>query len=198
MAKHDKLKKIGYFALSMTIIFGLLLAVPHLLAKQSNGEPQAVSTVTQKVQQPTAPAEGVAQSTNALMNSAPTSTAPTSTVQTSPNASFKPYTAPFCTTVTLPYKTVYKNVTYLSVGQSNESGGIDGYTKTCTPDSTGYKPPDITYLGMDKTVYIGIQETGPTARDSADQRQAEVNLCIQQLQALSPNSNAYMQCLSMH
>jgi hypothetical protein len=55
-------------------------------------------------------------------------------------ANVKPYIPSNCTTVTIPYTTSYQNVSYLTIGQSQTSGGIDGYRVSCSASSSGYKP----------------------------------------------------------
>lgn len=70
----------------------------------------------------------------------------------------KPYVASVCKKTPIPYKTITKEANYMEVGQTDSYGGFDGYTETCTPDSTGYKPPDITINPIDKTVLIGTKQ----------------------------------------
>lgn len=69
----------------------------------------------------------------------------------------KPYVASVCTKKTIPYKTKYENVSYLYVGETDSYGGTNGYTETCTADSTGYKPADFTSQPFDKTVLVGTK-----------------------------------------
>lgn len=136
-------------------------------------------------------------STVKATNPAPTTA---STPISSSYAGYKPYTAPVCVTLPIPYKTEYKNVSYLSVGQTQTTGGFDGYTKTCTADSTGYKPQDITLNAYDKTVYVGTYQssssTGQTG--STTTREQRIASCIQYIQRLSPGSSAYQQCYSIN
>lgn len=77
------------------------------------------------------------------------------TSNTSATNSYKAYVSPVCTKATIPYKTTYKYVSYLSAGETQSYGGVDGWTQSCTADSTGYKPADITDPPYNKTVYIG-------------------------------------------
>jgi uncharacterized protein YkwD len=70
---------------------------------------------------------------------------------------YKPYVAPVCTKIPIPYSTTYVDASYMDVGQTSSSGGIDGYTNTCTADSTGYQPPDYTISPINKTVYTGTR-----------------------------------------
>jgi uncharacterized protein YkwD len=69
----------------------------------------------------------------------------------------KPYIAPICTKIPIPYTTKYIDASYLYVGETQSYGGTDGYTNTCTPDSTGYRPPDYTISPYDKTIYVGTK-----------------------------------------
>lgn len=72
-------------------------------------------------------------------------------------STYKPYTAPVCTKTLIPYQTNYVDDPYLDVGQTTSYGGYDGSTETCTADSTGYKPPDLTIPPLDKTVNVGTR-----------------------------------------
>lgn len=69
----------------------------------------------------------------------------------------KPYVASKCTKIVIPYKTVYKEVPYMYVGETSSYGGYDGYIENCTADSTGYKPPDYNSSPIDKTVLVGTK-----------------------------------------
>lgn len=76
----------------------------------------------------------------------------------------KPYVPFKCTKTPIPYQTVYKEVNYLYVGETDSYGGYDGYIETCTAGSDGYKPPDYRSEPIDKTVLVGTKpkpETEP-------------------------------------
>lgn len=111
---------------------------------------------------------GICESKN-YMNSGPESVivqhfgtpyTPSATATPAPKAPtpvYKPYVAPVCTKTPIPYKTTTTEVSYLYVGETQSYGGTDGYTETCTADSTGYKPPDFTIPPYDKTTYVGTK-----------------------------------------
>ena len=79
-------------------------------------------------------------------------------------ANVKPYIPSNCTTTTVPYTTSYQKVSYLQSGQTQSSGGIDGYKVSCMASSTGYKPADYTIQPINKIVYQG---TGTTSSSYA-------------------------------
>lgn len=89
-----------------------------------------------------------------LINNAST---PTST-PASQASNIKPFVAGVCTRTTIPYQTVYEDVSYMYVGETREYGGWDGYKETCTADSYGYTTPDHTSPPHDKTVYRGTKQ----------------------------------------
>jgi len=129
------------------------------------------------------------QSTSAQPNSSqypPTINAPV----------YRPYIPFYCTTNIIPYKTIYKNVSYLNVGQTTEASGLNGSIETCTADSTGYKPPDINNQPLDKTVYVGIgpvtytQSTPTYTYSQAYAYQIALNNCAQY-----GDTSAYQLCL---
>lgn len=64
-----------------------------------------------------------------------------------------PY-VPACSYRTVPYKTVYKTASWMDIGQSISTGGIDGQEKVCTNQSG---PPTISTIisPLDKTVTTG-------------------------------------------
>lgn len=72
-------------------------------------------------------------------------------------AAQKPYVAPVCTKTPIPYETVYEDVNYMFEGETSSYGGYEGYTQTCTADSTGYKPQDYTISPISKTVLVGTK-----------------------------------------
>lgn len=110
------------------------------------------------------------------------------------------------------YKTVYEKVSYLESGQTQSSGGVDGYTQVCPGLSKKYQT--YTFEPINKYVYVG---TGPTAaeiqaeaekqqeiaaqqaKDKADaERNAKIRGCIQYMNSIAPNSSAYLQCYNAY
>jgi hypothetical protein len=128
----------------------------------------------------------------------------TPSVSSNLNQTLRPTSASYipsvCTKMTIPYHTSYKNVTYLSVGQTSEFGGENGYREACTPDSNGYRPSDIVVQPFDKTVYVGTSSPSPAptatppASNTMSYSQAysiALNNCAQ-----FGNSSAYEVCIS--
>lgn len=114
--------------------------------------------------------------------------------QTPPTGSqaptYKAYTAPVCTNTVIPHgtDTIYDKYSYLDEVTTIE--GRDGYTETCTADSTGWKPTDNHRDPINTKVYQGTK-----ARPAPGQsRQDEIDKCVAYIKQLSPGSNAYMQC----
>ncbi len=69
----------------------------------------------------------------------------------------KPYVASVCTKIPIPYKTIYKDASYMYTDETSSYGGYEGFTNSCTADSTGYKPTDYTIQPIDKTVLVGTK-----------------------------------------
>lgn len=76
----------------------------------------------------------------------------------------KPYVAGVCTKTVIPYKTIYKDASWLDVGKTEKGfGGMDGYVEKCTAASTGYIAPDYTWKPVDLTVWVGTRQPTPTS-----------------------------------
>ncbi len=115
-----------------------------------------------------------------------------------------------CSKIPIPYTTSYQNVSYLSAGQTQSSGGYDGYKVTCTVSSTGYKSPDYTIQPINKITYVGTgvsSNSGNSKASSAAARQkctADYNSAKAQISAAGAGSSSamdqlnvlYSQCLS--
>lgn len=80
-------------------------------------------------------------------------------------ANVRPYILPNCSTTDVPYSTTYQNVSYLTSGQTQSSGGVNGYKVTCTADSKGYIPSGYTIQPTNKVVYVG---TGTSTADTSN------------------------------
>ena len=211
ISQHNKLVNIG-----MAVFFLLLLFV-------ATGLP---SKITRSVHdsKPTNKASTISSNAQkaTIDKKTPAAAPPTPTNQPSynnPNSSTNyksDYIAPVCTRTVLPYSTSYQDVSYMDVGQTSSLGGTDGWTRTCTADSLGWKPTDITYPPYDKVVYVGTRQPAtaptptPTPTYSPSQNYAAKNTCdAQYAQAMAMilngnagNSsatvmvqNAYSQCL---
>jgi hypothetical protein len=77
----------------------------------------------------------------------------------------RPYTPPNCSTADIPYSTTYQNVSYLTTGQTQSSGGFNGYKVTCTTGSSGISPTGYTIQPINKIVYVG---TGTSTTDTSN------------------------------
>jgi hypothetical protein len=75
---------------------------------------------------------------------------------------YKPSIPSQCTTVAIPYITTYQNVSYLNVGQSESTGGLDGYRVSCPGDSQGNGKYEYTIQPINKVVYSGTYLSEPT------------------------------------
>lgn len=63
-----------------------------------------------------------------------------------------------CTLIDIPYKTVYKDASWLYVGETqNGFGGINGYKNICTNSSLNY-----TINPVDQTVWLGTKQATST------------------------------------
>lgn len=134
------------------------------------------------------------QSNGSTSTSKPNSTY---TPSTTPTSTYKPYS---CTKTPIPYKTYLKLATYLGTTSTDVSGGVEGYTSVCTPDSYGNKPNDANIPAVDKTIYVGTggisattpPRTTPPEPDQLDRIKAD---CSVQL-AKHGNQDAYNLCVS--
>ena len=88
------------------------------------------------------------------------------------------YVSDSCSIVDIPYSTVYKNVDWLYIGETQEGNGYNGYKQVC-PNITS----DLVSNPIDKVVYRGTKErtqvptytnvevpTGPTPNVAAKQK----------------------------
>lgn len=130
-----------------------------------------------------------ASTTKPASTSSPTAQKPNEAKST---PSLKSYTPPVCTKVPIPYTTTYVNVTYLSPGQTQSTGGVDGYRDSCTASSTGYKPADAVLQPYNKIIYVGVAAAAPPAPtySYADVMQIARNNC-----ARFNGSSAYEACI---
>lgn len=152
---------------------GLLAVLVFIIILSSTNNDQHPNITTNK---PMTSENSLAtgQTPDAVLNSnivsAPTQSSPSSSfTKSTPSTSsqgsistnskyvYKPYVSSVCTKTPIPYKTSYTNASFLPVGETTTVGGTDGYTQTCTADSTGYKPLDITVKSNDKTVWVGTK-----------------------------------------
>ena len=121
----------------------------------------------------------------------------TYTPSTTPTSTYKP---PVCTKTPTAYKTYIKLASYLGTTSTTVNGGTEGYTETCTADSTGYVPNKVPLNPVDKYIYVGTggitattpPRTSPPEADKLDRIKAD---CSQQL-AVHKNQEAYNLCVS--
>ena len=126
------------------------------------------------------------------------------------NATRPTYVPPSCSVVDIPYKTVYQDVDWLYVGETQEGYGVNGFRYSCSDGSY-----DSTYAASDKIIYRGTAQrpssppTGggstPSQDYAAKQKcDSDYSSAYAQLQmAGATNSSAmtqlrtlYSQCLS--
>lgn len=123
------------------------------------------------------------------LNSSSQTTQPASTQSSSnskPSASSQSQSD--CKREEIPYKTTYQNVTYLKKGQTQESGGYNGFMSYCGSEEPFVAKP------VDKIVYVG---TAPTDEEIEQQRiAAQVELEAKQMQWNRDYASAYQSCLS--
>lgn len=130
-------------------------------------------------------------------SSASSNNKPTSTTTPTYTSTYK---APVCTKTPTPYKTYIKIASYLSTAETTVNGGSEGYTETCTADSTGYVPTKVPLNPVDKYIYVGtggITATTPprTSTPEPDQLDRIKADCSVQL-AKHGNQDAYNLCVS--
>lgn len=106
-----------------------------------------------------------------------------------------------CTNVVIPYGTTYQYVATLNQGQRETIPGTNGYKLECPGE------PTQTFNPANQIIYIGtyVAPTLPPSSGSmsssdlqAQEKQQELNSCIQYLQQIAPDSSAYMQCYSLY
>lgn len=155
-------KIVAAATLSLILLSGILLYHHHLYVKNKQ---EALNASTAKQDQ-----QSIVQPTSSkLFPNADNTTTPSSS-NTSSSSSVKqqakpsggssnltktPYTPYSCTKTMMRYTTSYQIASYLGIGQVSVSGGNDGYTSTCTPDSNGLKPSDANVQQVNKTIYVG-------------------------------------------
>lgn len=84
-----------------------------------------------------------------------------------PDYSTEPYIAPVCTEITIPYEIEYIDDPSMYIGETSGTGfGWDGYKRTCTTSSSGYKPADYTTLPYNEKVYRGTLARPPGSGSS--------------------------------
>jgi hypothetical protein len=158
-------------------------------ADNDSGQAKTVAPVTgQPTTQNSSQSSTSSGSNKPSSNYTPTTT-PTST-----------YKAPVCTKTPTPYKTFIKIASYLGTGETTINGGSEGYTETCTADSTGYVPYKVPLNPVDKYIYVGTggitatttPRTSPPEADQLDRIKAD---CSMQL-AKHGNQEAYQLCVS--
>jgi len=99
----------------------------------------------------------------------PTAPAPSSGTY-KPNTTPKnPYVAPVCTKTITPYKTNILIASYLGSSTTTVSGGTDGWTETCTADSTGDVPYRVPRNPVDKNIYVGTGGVTATTQPRSSQ-----------------------------
>lgn len=121
----------------------------------------------------------------------------TYTPNSTPTSTYKP---PVCTKTPTPYKTYIQLANYLGTTSTTINGGSEGYTETCTADSTGYIPSKVPLNPVDKYIYVGTggitattpPRTTPPQPDQLDRIKAD---CSVQL-AKHGNQDAYNLCVS--
>lgn len=114
------------------------------------------------------------------------STTPQSTDSTKPSTSAQSQSN--CVRNEIPYRTTYQDVTYLKKGQTQESGGYNGFMSYCGSEEPFVAKP------VDKIVYVG---TAPTDEEIEQQRiAAQVELEAKQMQWNRDYASAYQSCLS--
>jgi hypothetical protein len=129
------------------------------------------------------------------------------------NNTTKPtYVPPNCRMVDIPYKTIYEDVSWLYVGETQEGTGVDGFKYICTDGSVS-----ASINPMNKTIYRGTRQrenhtthsvptipTGPTQDYAAkyicdrDYNYARAQLSIMNASgssAMIQLQSAYAQCL---
>lgn len=110
------------------------------------------------------------------------------------------YKAPVCTDTPIAYSTSIVIASWLSTATTKVDGGTNGYTRTCTADSTGYKPSPTTLNPVNKTIYVGTggitastpPRTTPPEPDQLTRIKAD---CSVQL-SVHGNQEAYQLCVN--
>lgn len=142
-------------------------------------------------------------SNNAASNSpstsssqSPQSKSPTNV--TSPKS--KLYVAPYCTNTSIPHQYLTEYVSWLGAGATFASYGSNGNIKSCTADSNGYKPPDVTTQPINQIGYVGTgssSNSGLTQAQIDAARQARIAECKQYVTAASHGQASTSACNSI-
>jgi hypothetical protein len=83
------------------------------------------------------------------------------------NTSPQPYEPSVCTEKPIPYETKYKEASELYPSQSYTGlDGRNGSIKTCTADSFGFKPIDLTDSPSTRSVWVGTRTNTPVQPNS--------------------------------
>lgn len=98
----------------------------------------------------------------------PTQSTTRSSSENSATPSQPPATRPAatddCKTTDIPYKTIYKDVSYLDAGQTQESGGHNGQSYYCQ-----HWASPMTVDPVDKIVYVGTHEPSSSNGNASPQ-----------------------------
>jgi hypothetical protein len=110
------------------------------------------------------------------------------------------YKASVCTKTPTAYKTNVQLASYLGSNSTRVTGGTNGYTETCTADSTGYVPYTVPLNPDNKNIYVGtggITATTPprTTPPDSDQLDRIKTDCGVQL-SVHGNQEAYNLCVN--
>jgi len=198
----NKVKKIPRTTLPIiaiaVIILGYAIYVGAHAGTQTNQQSQYNKTRTPQntTDNLDTPAQPSASTVDQSRRSTPTPTTSSQTIPSSSTPSRSKYVAPVCTKTRIPYQTVYEPVSWLTIGETRTSSVApkDGSIDSCTADSTGYKPSDITLNPVNVVIYQGTAPAATPTPPSGPSRDDLIAACIRQMQAISPNSSAYLQC----
>ena len=169
------------------VLIGLMvvLSITQEEYSVSKNEPQASpGSETQKnVTEQPSPSQAISNQ----------STSPSS--PSSSNTSPQPYVAPVCTKTVVPYTTTFIEAPDLYPSDSYSNGGRDGEIITCTADSLGNKPKDITYSPYNKRTYVGTKSDSTPTYTYQQAMQAAQSQCSPIAQASGTGSSAYQVCI---
>ena len=163
ISQHNKLVNIGMAVFFLVLLF-VATGLPSKITRSIHDSKPTnkASTISSNAQKATINKKTPASTTPPAT---PPSTPATQTSYSNPNSSTNyqsVYIPPACTKTVLPYSTSYQDASYMDVGQTSSYGGTDGWIKSCTADSTGWKPADLTFQPYNKVVYVGTRQPAPT------------------------------------
>lgn len=195
--------------LALGVAIGALIMLPTglYLNKRNNNRQSSDQTTTTPQSTTNANLNGLTpikeQSTNqssSQQSNGGTSTSKPNSTYTPSNTPTSTYKPPVCTKTPTAYKTYISLATYLGTTETKVNGGTEGYTETCTADSTGYVPSKVPLNPVDKYIYVGtggISATTPprTTPPEPDQLYRIKADCSVQL-AKHGNQDAYNLCVS--